>query len=297
MHYERADATAAGNPVLSEALRLARLGYAVFPCRPGRKEPATAHGVLDATVDEATIRGWWARWPAANLALATGRGLVVVDVDPGAAWPTQNERESIRQLRPPLAKTPRGGWHIYFRIPDGHSWRNSASRLAEHVDIRCDGGYVLVAPSCTEYGRYTWLRPLKPLSELPEPPEWLIAELDRVSRPVEPSNRDTANTANTWQVFFEGQRNCGLASLAGALRRRGLTQAEIEAALLVANRERCVPPLSEAEVIRIARSIARYPPGPAPRPDTRKAFDLLRASWQRAIRYRVRRRNWSHRHE
>jgi catechol 2,3-dioxygenase-like lactoylglutathione lyase family enzyme len=289
MHCERADTTD-GNPLLGEALRLARLGYPVFPCRPGRKEPATAHGVLDATTDETTIRGWWARWTDANVALATGHGLVVIDVDVGATWPSQSERESIRQLRPPLARTPRNGWHIYFRVPDGHSWRNSASRLAEHVDTRADGGYVLVSPSRTERGRYVWVRPLLPVSELPEPPAWLITALDRIARPVDLGNRDTANTGSTWQVFFEGQRNCGLASLAGALRRRGLTQAEIEAALLVANRERCVPPLPETEVLRIARSIARYPPGPAALADTRKAFDLLRGSWQRAIRYRVRRK-------
>jgi hypothetical protein len=288
MHCERADATAAGNLVLSEALRLARLGYAVFPCRAGRKEPATPHGVLDATGDETTIRNWWARWPDANLALATGRGLVVIDVDPGAAWPSQSERESIRQLLPPLARTPRAGWHIYFRVPTGHVWRNSASRLAEHVDVRCSGGYVLVAPSWTENGRYTWLRPLKPLDELPEPPAWLVAALDRINRPVAGHGFPRPNESVA--VLFEGHRNSGLASLAGALRRRGLTQAEIEAALLVANRERCVPPLPEPEVLRIARSISRYPPGPATRPDTRKAFDLLKSSWQRAIRYRVRRK-------
>jgi hypothetical protein len=296
MRCERADTTD-GNPFLGEALRLARLGYPVFPCRSGRKEPATRHGVLDATTDETTIRTWWSRWPDANVALATGHGLVVVDVDVGATWPSQSERESIRQLRPPLARTPRGGWHIYFRIPAGRAWRNSVSRLAEHVDVRAEGGYVLVAPSQTEHGRYTWLRPLKPLSELPEPPEWLIAELDRVSRPPEVAGHSFSRPNENVAVLYEGHRNSGLASLAGALRRRGLTQAEIEAALLVANRERCVPPLPETEVLRIARSISRYPPGPAALADTRKAFDLLRGSWQRAIRYRLRRRNWSHRHE
>jgi hypothetical protein len=297
MHCERAAATVDGNPFLVEALRLARLGYAVFPCRAGRKEPATVHGVLDATTDEATIRNWWARWPDANLGLATGRGLVVIDIDAGAVWPDDAERQSIKQLQPPLAKTPRRGWHIFFRVPSGHSWRNSASRLAAHVDVRAEGGYVLVAPSRTEHGEYKWLRPLKPVSELPEPPTWLIAELDRLSRPGEVGNRDMLRAGNTSQVLYEGQRNCGLASIAGALRRRGLTQTEIEAALLAANRERCIPPLAEAEVLRIARSIARYPPGPAPQPDTRKAFDLLRASWERAIRYRLRRRKWSHHHE
>lgn len=58
-----------------------------------------------------------------------------------------------------------------------------------------------------------------------------------------------------------GQRNSTLASLAGTMRRRGMTKAEILAALLAANRGRCRPPLEESEVRRIAASIARYPPG------------------------------------
>jgi hypothetical protein len=208
-------------------------------------------------------------------------------VDAGATWPSESERESIRQLRPPLARTPRGGWHIFLRVPSGRAWRNSASRLAEHVDTRANGGYVLVSPSRTEHGRYVWVRPLLPLGELPEPPHWLIVELDRISRPLEIAGHSFSRPNENVAVLFEGHRNSGLASLAGALRSRGLTQSEIEAALLAANRERCVPPLSEAEVLRIARSISRYPPGPAAQPDTRKAFELLKSRWQRAIRYRV----------
>jgi hypothetical protein len=51
---------------------------------------------------------------------------------------------------------------------------------------------VLVSPSRTEHGQYVWVRPLVPLAELPEPPDWLVSELDRLARPVEVSNRDTA---------------------------------------------------------------------------------------------------------
>jgi hypothetical protein len=155
---------------------------------------------------------------------------------------------------------------------------------------------VLVSPSRTEHGRYVGLGHCC-RSQSYQSHRVACCELDRIARPVADSNRDRCGDSEARHLLFEGSRNCGLASLAGALRRRGLTQSEIEAALLAANRERCVPPLPEAEVLRIARSIARYPPGPAPQVDTRKAFDLLRASWQRAIRYRVRRRNWSHRHE
>jgi putative DNA primase/helicase len=58
----------------------------------------------------------------------------------------------------------------------------------------------------------------------------------------------------------EGRRNATLASLAGSMRRRGMTREEIEGAILVANRRRCRPPLDDEEVRRIAESIARYEP-------------------------------------
>lgn len=57
----------------------------------------------------------------------------------------------------------------------------------------------------------------------------------------------------------EGGRNVALASLAGTMRSRGMTASAIEAALLAHNSERCVPPLPDKEVRRIARSFARYP--------------------------------------
>lgn len=58
----------------------------------------------------------------------------------------------------------------------------------------------------------------------------------------------------------EGERNAMLASLAGSMRRRGMGEPAILAALLAENATRCVPPLPESEVRRIAASIARYAP-------------------------------------
>jgi hypothetical protein len=59
----------------------------------------------------------------------------------------------------------------------------------------------------------------------------------------------------------DGRRNVTLASVAGSLRDRGLDAETICAVLLEVNRLRCVPPLAEAEVVGIGRSIGRYPPG------------------------------------
>lgn len=57
----------------------------------------------------------------------------------------------------------------------------------------------------------------------------------------------------------ESSRNNTLTSLAGSMRRRGMTEAAIEAALLAENTARCVPPLDAAEVSAIAASVMRYP--------------------------------------
>lgn len=61
----------------------------------------------------------------------------------------------------------------------------------------------------------------------------------------------------------EGQRNAGLASIAGTLRRKGMSGAAIEAALLAENGARCSPPLPDDEVRTIAASVSRYTPAPA----------------------------------
>src|SRR5690348_12278227 len=51
-------------------------------CKTPGKHPRTQHGVNDATTDEKRIRGWFEYWPDANIGIATGGGLVGVDVDP-----------------------------------------------------------------------------------------------------------------------------------------------------------------------------------------------------------------------
>ena len=57
----------------------------------------------------------------------------------------------------------------------------------------------------------------------------------------------------------EGGRNNVLTSHAGSLRRRGMSDAAIEAALQAENLAKCKPPLDPIEVSTIAASILRYP--------------------------------------
>lgn len=65
-------------------------------------------------------------------------------------------------------------------------------------------------------------------------------------------------TSNSTDILESG-RNNKLTSLAGSMRRTGMTHEAIEAALHAENRVRCLPPLDPQEVSSIAQSIMRYP--------------------------------------
>jgi AAA domain/Bifunctional DNA primase/polymerase, N-terminal len=130
--------------LLDDALTLASSGYPVFPCLP-TKRPATAHGFKDATRDAATITVLFAETAGTLLAVPTGEasGFDVLDIDPrhgGLDW------EHIARLpNTHTTRTLNGGFHYRFLHAPGV--RNSASLIAEGIDIRGDGGYVIAAPS------------------------------------------------------------------------------------------------------------------------------------------------------
>ena len=149
------------------------------------------------------------------------------------------------------ALTGGGGRHILFQHP-GRAIRNSAGRLGPGLDIRADGGYIVAAPSVHPSGHaYEWeassLPGQVPLASMPE---WLLALL------CEPQRVHVNGVDHVEQ----GGRNAHLASVAGTMRRRGMSAVEIEAALLIENAEHCRPPLPDDEVRRIAASISRYEP-------------------------------------
>ena len=246
--------------MLAAALNYAARGWRVFPCQPKSKAPLTVHGVKDASTDFEQIAAWWAKWPLANVAIATGApGPVVVDVDGeqgGESWYELRHRLGFADDTP-VAHTAKGQ-HLYFGAPHGVEVRNSASKAGPGVDIRGAGGYVIAPPSIHPSGKpYTWDAgfhfadyPLAPF------PEALL--------PILTGPRAAAKTAGgngDGGRIPEGQRDSTLTSLAGTMRRRGMGEAAIRAALLAENAARCDPPLPEAEVRGIAASVSRYPSG------------------------------------
>ena len=144
--------------ILDAALDYAQRGWPVFPCRATNKAPLTKHGFKDATTDEATIRNWWGQWPDAMIGVPMGSrsGVWAVDPDPPkkpeepdgrAVWAALVEKHG----EPPKTHTevtPRGGWHVVFKWDPARPVTNSPGALAgQNVDVRGEGGYIIVAPS------------------------------------------------------------------------------------------------------------------------------------------------------
>jgi hypothetical protein len=133
----------------SAALVMARRGFPVFPCTP-EKKPYTKHGFKDASTNAAQIRSWFQRWPDALLGMPTGKnsGVVVLDID------EKNGKQGIRNLTnlhgvPPCTltvSTMSGGLHLFYDWP-GHEVKCNQDKIAKGVDVRGDGGYVIIPPS------------------------------------------------------------------------------------------------------------------------------------------------------
>ncbi len=150
------------NKFLTAALAYAAKGWPVFPVGADKK-PLTTHGVGDATTNPAQIKKLWAQHPEANIAMDVGgAGMMVLDLDPGHDI-KELERNVGKIPRTNLsARTPRGGQHLFLEIGEGDIVAPSASKLAPNVDVRSFHSYVLLAPSVTSDGEYTWENQGKP---------------------------------------------------------------------------------------------------------------------------------------
>jgi hypothetical protein len=217
-----------GNTNLVGAWEWAARGLPVFRLVPGDKVPyAGSRGLLDATLDLATIERWWTETPDANIGVRLD-GHLAVDVDTDAAgW-----RDSLRLWRDngwPLPPTltqltgehrGRRGFHLIYKAPPGvkfnpHPWPG--------IDIKVGAtGYVVGAPSRHPSGvRYelVWKPPItKP--PVAEAPAWLVEHAAKSSTTSLPTrtrsrSRGLAGLLDTFPEREEGQRHDALIEAAG----------------------------------------------------------------------------------
>ncbi|HBO43755.1 MAG TPA: hypothetical protein DD670_07455, partial [Planctomycetaceae bacterium] len=159
------------------ALDLAKAGFAVFPCKAKNKAPACPHGFKDASTDPAVIEKLFSK-PNLNLAIATGpaSGCWVLDVENlGLADLARLEREHGELPQTVSQQTGGGGVHYFFKWDGRRPVTNKAKLGGLNIDVRGDGGYVVVPPSVHDKSgeAYEWGN--SPGSVLiAEAPAWLV---------------------------------------------------------------------------------------------------------------------------
>lgn len=123
------------------------------------KAPLIGHGFHAATTDHAEIARWWRRWPEANAAVAVPPGVLVIDIDLDKPVAAQTITDLESQFGPLPAtrtvRTPKGGLHYYYAVPEDVRFRGIAG---PGVDLRAGGRhYVLAPPSRIGTVRYEYL--------------------------------------------------------------------------------------------------------------------------------------------
>lgn len=266
-------------PLPQAARAYAVAGVPVFPCVPGGKRPLTEHGFHDASTDVGRVDRWWARWPAANVALPTGAvsGVEVVDVDvhPGGSGFDEFERARRAGLVEgwaALVRTPSGGVHAYYPADPGRvqpSWQ--AARA--HVDFRGAGGYIIAPPSLVDAGgqpaRYELIATAQTTEPGPVRASVLRELLD--PRPVLPppgrrppgGSLDVERLAVWVSARGEGERNRGLFWASCRLAEAGLAPGEMHAALGPAAEHAGLPAGEVTATIHSAYRATHTRPAPA----------------------------------
>jgi hypothetical protein len=229
------------------------------------KEPATAHGVKDATTDSLVI----ASWPRdGNIGIRCDR-LLVLDVDPRNGG--DDEARELRSRHGALdaravSHTGGGGWHALFLLPPGVRLRGKVHRADgsgpyRGLDLRrTDGHYIVAPPSIhPDTGEpYQWIR-WDPILTLP--PQWLLDLCTQpepsAAPPPEPASPGEYDRARKWLACVEpavsGQGgDPATYRVACRLVERGLSDSDVFSLMSEWN-QMCVPPWDDSALRRKIR--------------------------------------------
>ena len=216
---------------LEWALQYYRAGWVIFPCVDKRPHFAALaeHGgswkwINRATLTEGRVAKWWTDFPEAQIGLVCGQvsNVVVLDMD----WLKVSgggEVDLIRGKEPMLLAerfpktvmsiTGGKGRHLFYRY---QPLKNSVKTVHPQIDIRADGGYVILPPSTHQSGNsYAWDPEFywspERIQSLPDLPDELLINTGS----KEP--RERSEWLGLIQGVSEGARNQTAASLSGLL--------------------------------------------------------------------------------
>lgn len=221
-------------------------GYPVIPIKYKDKEPATLSWkeYQDRLPTDEELISWFADGSKYNIAIVTGRvsGIVAVDLDSPKA--VKFAKVNNFPLSP-LSQTGKG-YHIIYRYKDGVRNFQKRDDLPD-IDLRGDGGYIVVEPSIhPSGGQYRWVEG-KGLDDLPfaEIPEIILAK----------NSEQKTSLKELYRGVPEGQRNDSLTRIIGSLVNDGLSYDECLEFAILWNTKNAPPEIDQRRIERTVRSI------------------------------------------
>lgn len=226
-----------------------QLGWWVFPAHSVEKQPLITWKDKPRVLTMEELSSWpqWER-PGVRLGALTGRrsGFFVVDADSQTA---KDYLEFMKHPPCPMAKSggDHQGLHLYFKLPDFRV--KSLARLSDidGLDIRGEGGIIMLPPSRRPDGRtYEWM--ISPFgNELPEAPQWLLKSLQRQNEKDDKSGVDIARLYDEGIPY--GKRDTEMNRVAGYLRYIGMPLVAAKTVQEQVNKDCCQPPLERHVVV------------------------------------------------
>lgn len=186
------------SPLVEWALWYAAQGWPVFPCNVD-KSPKLREWGKKASTEPKTIESWWNEWPDASIGCPTGprSGFWAFDIDLPAGPSSLAGFEAQHGKLPDTRSqtTGGGGTHYLFQWPERQDIRNSAGQLAPGIDVRGNGGYIILPPSNHPDGdAYAWNG--SPLAPLHPAPQWLLDLISKCKRNKQPKSNQARKPSN-----------------------------------------------------------------------------------------------------
>jgi hypothetical protein len=240
------------NYKLEQALSLLKLGWSVIPLGIDKRPLIEWKPFQSEKASEEQINEWFSKTEV-NIGVVTGKisNLIVVDIDPRHG----GTEEAFKDIQTVKSATGGGGWHYYFQYVEGV--QNSAN-IKPGIDIRGEGGYVVVPPSSHSSGKdYEWIIAPDTTDKLIPLPEFIKEWIGDQKGKSATNGKSRVN--NLLNGVEEGNRNESAASVVGKLLKRFKEDEwESEAwVLFQAWNKQNNPPLLDDELRTIFESIAK----------------------------------------
>ena len=208
------------------------LGWYLFPCVAGGKEPACANGQNDATTDLLRLKDWWHTNPNYNVGVFCRRsGFFVIDIDPrSGGFESFDKFEALLEGNiPPTVEAQTGiysmkgrevrGRQLYYKY-DGNEALVGNLKAANlpGIDIK-HNGYVIIPPSTHPSGiQYSWKPGHAPWEmAMAGAPEEMLAALRRNSASRSQSAPMAATEMTALIASSTGSTEWGAAALLSEL--------------------------------------------------------------------------------